>query len=224
MFGLTALEGDDEVGMFGADGGAADLHAFESGLVDELSGGGVWGVFEDAAGVWGIKGLAISFEHPDFAGSFEDSLGVIVFELEGGIEDEGSGDIGGSVIEDEVIASSIEDGSGGVHDGDFGDEGADVAEFTAGVHSDGAGDGPWDSGEGFEPCASSADGFDDEFLDIGAWADVEEVVVEMGVFPGVVAEAEDGAVDAVVADDEVSAEADDVDGDVVIGATACGFL
>src|SRR4029077_313963 len=131
----------DEVGVLVADFCAADAEALQPGLVDEGTGAEASRIFENAAGVFGVEGLAVALEHPDFLDLAHDALRVFLVELESGVEDKFGGDVGAAVVEGEGVLAAVEEEAGDVHAADAGDDGADVAELAAGVHADAATDG-----------------------------------------------------------------------------------
>jgi hypothetical protein len=71
------------------------------------------------------------------------------------------------------------------------------------------------------PCAHGAE---DELLHVRAGADFDGVAVVLHAPPVIRVEAEDRAVDAVVADEQVRAQAEHVDRDVVLHAAPRRFL
>ena len=105
---------------------------------------------------------------------------------------------------------ALEEVSLGVHDLDAGDDGADVAEFSAGVHADAAADGAGDSGQAFDAGQALADGSEQQLLHIGARADFDEIAVELDAPPVIGVEPEDRAVDAAIVDQQICAQAQDV--------------
>src|ERR1700691_38208 len=101
--------GDDEVGVLGADFGAADAQALEPSLIDQGPGAEAAGVLEDAAAVLGVERLAVALEHPDFLGLLHDPLGIVRLKLKGGAENKRGDDIGAAVIEDQVVLRALKD-------------------------------------------------------------------------------------------------------------------
>ena len=103
--------GDDEIGVLGADFGAADAHAFEAGLIDQGAGAEAARIFEDAAGILGVQRLGVPLVHPDFLGLAHDPLGIVLFQLQRRAEDERGGDVGAAIIENQIVLGALEDDS-----------------------------------------------------------------------------------------------------------------
>ena len=136
----------------------------------------------------------------------------------------GGGDVGAAIIENQSSFCRCVKISVAVHDLDGMDDRADVAEFAAGVHADAAADGAGDAGQAFDAGQALADGAEEQLLHVGAGADFQLVFADLHAAEVIGIEAEDRAVDAGVADQEIGAQAQDVGADIRLRAAAGGFL
>lgn len=129
-----------------------------------------------------------------------------------------------AVIEDQIVLGPLKLRAARVEAFDAGHDRPDIAEFSAGVHLDGAANGSRDSGKAFDSRQPGADGAQHEFLDIHSGSGVDVCAGDGDLAPGFVVEAEDGAVDPFIADEQICSQAQDVDRDVRFGAAESGFL
>src|SRR5207244_1759731 len=120
------------------------------------------------------------------------------------------------IVEDEIVLGALEKCALRVHDRDAGDDGADVAEFSAGVHAHAPADGAGNAGETFDAGETLADRADEELLHVHAGAGFEHVSIVAHAAEMFLVEAEDCAIDAGVTDEKIGAETENIYGNVVL--------
>ncbi len=166
---------DEEVGVLGADVGAAYGKAFEAQFVQEFACGEVGQVFEEASGVGhmdGLCGFALLEELVSFLSGL---LWVGAVELEACFND----DLCGESCESVAVRDCVGFESDGfsfvpVVDEDVHQEVKNFFSVGAGVHDECAAYASGYSGEFFQACVALSDGFHDELWPAGACAGLDE--------------------------------------------------
>ena len=201
---------DDEAGVLGGNLGAADLEAFEAGLLDQGAGEVAFGALEGAAGAGHLEGLlalaalgeVVHLGADGFAVAgleakldFDDGLAVVLEAAVAVAEVEFVATIG-------VDVAFAVDGAHGV--GDV----LHLAVVGAGVHEDGAADAAGDAAGEFEAGqAALRGGFGDVFEEgAGAGDDARALMADLGHRAR---EFHDDAADALVLHEDVGAVAED---------------
>src|SRR5262249_1519790 len=131
-------------------------------------------------------------------------------------QDESRRDVCAAIFENQIVLGAFEERAVFAHNLHARDDRADVAELPARVHPDSAADRAGDAGETFNARQALAAGAKDQLLHVHAGADLAHVLVIFHTSPVFLVEAEDSAIDTLIANEQIRAQAEHVNPDVVL--------
>src|SRR5262245_6836819 len=215
IIGRGAAFVDDEVRVLAGDVGGARARALEAARVDEHPRLRARRVLEDAARVRAAQGLRVLLVLQDAVVGRGQGRGIDGGQLEPGAEDDAAAEGGRAVPESRLPPREAVRRPVGFQDVDPADGGADLAVAPARVHDERAGDAAGDAREALEAGEPAPRGLLHQPREARASFHGRRPVAPPRD-GGEPVEAQDRAVDARVADEEVAAAAEKADGDVAL--------